>query len=612
MKKIIYCLAAVSAVATTGCENFLERHDPGAIDATTYWKNQDALEQYTNGFLNSWTPDEGDIAYSYDSYSDIIESRNPAEFLRNTVWTSSQQGSWAKSNWKFIYEVEYFLDHFRDTPNLSEAVYNHYEGVARFWRAWHYFTKIQTFGAVPYYDYVIEPDDMTMYKTQDSREYVCERILEDLNFAAENVSDSSEYLQVSKINKYVALFLKAKFCLWEGTFRKYHSTDPSTGLPWSSEYTSSEEFLRLACDACEELIENSPFSLVTGVSTADKKSAYRSLFINETVNHQEVLWAREYSDGLNIWHTVTWYFCSGSMGQGWSLDSDFVAMYLKTDGSRVTDNADWKNMSFADVFADRDLRLAQTIISPEYQKIDKSGVMGKAAPNMQVSNTGYQIIKWNIDNEAYEASKICNNSLPIMRYAEVLLNYAEAKAELGEMTDDVWNKTIRLLRERAGVNGNRPTTVDEYLNDYYAQEDGSKINDADILEVRRERAIELVSEGDEHTGRWFDLLRWHMGHKAVKQWYGVYVPALNTPIDLNGDGINDLCVVENDKGVGSESGVSYINLGEGTFALENGTSGRLMYLRDRYWEEAKYLRPVPYTVLQLSPELKQNVLWEGR
>lgn len=611
MKKILYSLVAISVVATTGCENWLERHDPAAVDATTYWKDQEALEQYTNGFLNSWTPGEDTITYSYDSYSDIIQARNQNDFLQ-TAWNSSQQGSWARSNWAFIYEIEYFLDHFRMVPGLSEATYNHYEGVARFWRAWHYFTKVQTFGAVPYYDYVLEPEDPTLYNPRDSREYVCDRILEDLNFAVENISDASEYVGVSKINKYVALFLKAKFCLWEGTFRKYHSVDPSTGLAWSTEYTSSEEFLRQACDACEELMENSPYSLVMGNSAADRKTVYRSLFINESINHQEVLWAREYNDGLNVWHNVTWYFCSGSMGQGWSLDSDFVAMYLKTDGSRVTDNTNWKNMSFADVFADRDLRLAQTVISPEYRKYDKAGNLISAAPNMTVSGTGYQIIKWNIDNEAYEASKISNNSLPIMRYAEVLLNYAEAKAELNEMSDDVWNKTIRQLRERAGVNGDRPTTVDQYLNEYYAQEDGTKIDDADILEVRRERSIELISEGDTHTGRWFDLLRWHVGHKAVKQWYGVYVPALNTPIDLNGDGVNDLCVVSNKSEIGSEQGVTYINLGEGQFRLENNDSGRLMYLKDRYWEEAKYLRPVPYTAIQINPNLTQNKLWEGR
>ncbi len=604
-------MAAAIAVAASGCEKWMERHDPASVDATTYWKNRDALEQYTNGFLESYTPGEGTIAYSYDSYSDIIQARNQNDFLQ-TAWTSSQQGSWGKDDWNFIYNIEYFLDNFRNVPGLSEEVYDHYEGVARFWRAWHYFTKVQLFGAVPYYDYVIEPDDEGLYKARDSREYVCEKILEDLDFAAEHVSTDSQYLKVSKINRYVALFVKAKFCLWEGTFRKYHSVDPATGRAWSSEYTTSEEFLRAACDACEELMEKSPFSLATGISAADRKSVYRSLFINEAINHQEVLWAREYNDGLNVWHNVTWYFCSGSMGQGWSLDSDFVAMYLKTDGSRVTDDADWKSMQYAEVFADRDYRLAQTVISPEYRKYNKAGLLVPTAPNFAVTGTGYQIIKWNIDNEAYEASKISNNSLPIMRYAEVLLNYAEAKAELGEMTDDVWDRTIRLLRERSGVNGDRPATADNYLADYYAQLDGSKISDKDILEVRRERSIELISEGDTHTNRWFDLLRWHLGHKAVKQWYGIYVPALKTPIDLNGDGINDVCVVAEKKDIGSETGVTYINLGEGQFRLEEGDHGRLMYIKERYWEEAKYLRPIPYTTLQINTNLTQNVLWEGR
>lgn len=217
-------MAAAIAVAASGCEKWMERHDPASVDATTYWKNRDALEQYTNGFLESYTPGEGTIAYSYDSYSDIIQARNQNDFLQ-TAWTSSQQGSWGKDDWNFIYNIEYFLDNFRNVPGLSEEVYDHYEGVARFWRAWHYFTKVQLFGAVPYYDYVIEPDDEGLYKARDSREYVCEKILEDLDFAAEHVSTDSQYLKVSKINRYVALFVKAKFCLWEGTFRKYHSVD---------------------------------------------------------------------------------------------------------------------------------------------------------------------------------------------------------------------------------------------------------------------------------------------------------------------------------------------------------------------------------------------------
>lgn len=598
-------MAAAIAVAATGCEKWMERHDPASVDATTYWKNRDALEQYTNGFLESYTPGEGTIAYSYDSYSDIIQARNQNDFLQ-TAWTSSQQGSWGKDDWNFIYNIEYFLDNFRNVPGLSEEVYDHYEGVARFWRAWHYFTKVQLFGAVPYYDYVIEPDDEGLYKARDSREYVCEKILEDLDFAAEHVSTDSQYLKVSKINRYVALFVKAKFCLWEGTFRKYHSVDPSTGLAWSSEYTSSEEFLRAACDACEELMEKSPFSLATGISAADRKSVYRSLFINEAINHQEVLWAREYNDGLNVWHNVTWYFCSGSMGQGWSLDSDFVAMYLKTDGSRVTDDADWKSMQYAEVFADRDYRLAQTVISPEYRKYNKAGLLVPTAPNFAVTGTGYQIIKWNIDNEAYEASKISNNSLPIMRYAEVLLNYAEAKAELGEFTEDDWIRTVAVLRSRAGIEDvSYPSSADPYLVSYF----DDSVTDPVLLEIRRERGCEMFMENT----RYEDLMRWHLGHLIEREWQGIYAP-LGVPQQLR-EGVY-VCVVQ--KKAGTERGTTYLVLKDNPTLMIN-KQDMLVYnpygaadgsTTGRVWSDRMYLHPIPYDAIQVNRALRQNPGWE--
>ena len=598
-------MAAAIAVAATGCEKWMERHDPASVDATTYWKNRDALEQYTNGFLESYTPGEGTIAYSYDSYSDIIQARNQNDFLQ-TAWTSSQQGSWGKDDWNFIYNIEYFLDNFRNVPGLSEEVYDHYEGVARFWRAWHYFTKVQLFGAVPYYDYVIEPDDEGLYKARDSREYVCEKILEDLDFAAEHVSTDSQYLKVSKINRYVALFVKAKFCLWEGTFRKYHSVDPSTGLAWSSEYTTSEEFLRAACDACEELMEKSPFSLATGISAADRKSVYRSLFINEAINHQEVLWAREYNDGLNVWHNVTWYFCSGSMGQGWSLDSDFVAMYLKTDGSRVTDDADWKSMQYAEVFADRDYRLAQTVISPEYRKYNKAGLLVPTAPNFAVTGTGYQIIKWNIDNEAYEASKISNNSLPIMRYAEVLLNYAEAKAELGEFTEDDWIRTVAVLRSRAGIEDvSYPSSADPYLVSYF----DDSVTDPVLLEIRRERGCEMFMENT----RYEDLMRWHLGHLIEREWQGIYAP-LGVPQQLR-EGVY-VCVVQ--KKAGTERGTTYLVLKDNPTLMIN-KQDMLVYnpygaadgsTTGRVWSDRMYLHPIPYDAIQVNRALRQNPGWE--
>ena len=477
----------------------------------------------------------------------------------------------------------------REAKGLSEATYNHYEGTGRFWRAWQYFEKVKTFGAVPWYDEPIDPEDMAaLYKPRDSREYVMERVLEDLDFACEHCYTSSDWINCARINRYIALAYKARVCLFEGTYRKYHQVDPSTGEAWVDKL-ASERFLRECVKACEELMTAGIYTLVN--NPAQVKTQYRELFTQEAVNTAEVIWARQMSVGMTTFHDLTWRYTSGSYGQRWSLDQDFVKTYLNLDGSRHTATGE----EFTTEIENRDYRLSQSIITPGYTKLI-GGVSTPTAPDFTVTLTGYQIIKFNIDDKAYESAKVSYNSLPIMRYAEVLLNYAEAKAELGEFSDDIWNKTIKPLRERAGVDGKRPTSADAYLQEYYG------LSDCDLLEIRRERAIELLLEGF----RYDDLMRWHAGELLNKQWYGIYIPAMDTSYDLNGDGINDVCVVS-DK-AGNEQGVTYIIL-DNKYSLENGTTGRLLYTVGRNFEEKRYLRPIPKTALNINPDLGQNYYW---
>src|SRR5690606_22693855 len=154
--------------------------------------------------------------------------------------------------------------------------------------------------------------------------------------------------------------------------------------------------------------------------------------------------------------------------------------YLMLDGSRYTDQPGYEENTYGEVFENRDHRLEQTVISPAYTR-RMSGTIRKDAPNFALTSTGYQPIKWAIDDDVHVGLATSNNSVPMFRFAEVLLNYAEAKAELGEMTDAEWNRSIRLLRERAGVDGAAPTSYDPYLAAYFM----NQTTDRWILEVRR-------------------------------------------------------------------------------------------------------------------------------
>lgn len=595
MKKSLSILSILTFIAiNVSCEKFLTKEPIADLGAETYFTDEKSLELYANGFIERMLPDASDIIFGNDSYTDLIATRNSTGYF-TTTWTSSSQTGWSYSNWYDLFNINYFLVHINDVQDITDEVRNNYIGIARFWRALFYYEKVKTFGDVPWYDEPIDAnDDENLYKARDDREYVMQKVLEDLNFASENCSANAEYTQSAQADKWTALALKSRICLFEGTYRKYHSVNPSTGQPWKND--ESEMYLKECVNACEEIMQNGPYSLVN--STSGVKTQYRSLFINEALNRQEVIWGREYSEALGKYHTGTWDLTSPTKSR-WSMTRAMANMYLMLDGSRFTDKEGWEKMTFAQETADRDYRMMQTIITPGYQK-EVAGTMTSTAPDMSVSLTGYYLIKWCFDDDRHTGTN-SNNSVPIIRYAEVLLNYAEAKAELngGILEAADWDKTIKLLRERAGVVGTQPILVDSYLADYYG------ITSKDLLEIRRERAVELFQE----DLRYDDLMRWHKGELVASEWQGIYIPEKEVSLDLNEDGKNDLCITDGQ--AGNESGVYYISLSDGSYTLTGTDEGILEYHCERKWEDKMYLRPIPRTANGVNPALGQNYGWEN-
>lgn len=599
MKKRLYIYGALAVLlSTTSCEKFLTREPENEIGSINFLTKESDLALYANGFIQRHMPDEETLAWG-DQYSDITATRASTAFLIGDTWNADQQGGWSggsSGTWSKLRNVNYFLQNLpKAKGNVSDEVYRHYEGVGRFWRAYFYFDMVKTFGDVPWYDQALEVDDYTqLYKGRDSREFVMEKVLEDLNYAAENCSADAKYVKTSTmIHKWVALAFKARVCLFEGTYRKYHT---ELGLQ-----TSAATFLREAVKAAEELMTSGPYSLVNNASNV--ATQYRSLFNSENLNEQEVILGVRFMKDVRM-HSITWKLFSASYGNNWSLSQDFVNHYLKLDGSRFTDDPNYATKTYQDNFVNRDYRLKQTVVAPDYER-KISGNLKKDAPNFALTSTGYQLIKWAIDDDIHVGIANSYNSVPMFRYAEVLLNYAEAKAELGEMGVTEWNRSIRLLRERAGVNGAAPSTYDPYLASYYM----NQTTDMWILEVRRERTVELVHE----NLRYDDLMRWKLGPLLAKPWKGIYFEQKNTPYDLNGDGVMDVAVVDVEPPASSKvPGVVYVVLGTG-FRLTDGNSGNLEFgmHQNRYWHDKKYLRPVPSTAIQVNPNLlPQNQGWD--
>ncbi|MDD5862961.1 MAG: RagB/SusD family nutrient uptake outer membrane protein [Prevotella sp.] len=593
MKKIIFGLA-VAALALSSCSDLLDKEPVNKIGSREFFANADELELYANGLYVDMVPSAEDLTNDGSGTCDYLATSTTSSLLLKDFNVDKMSG-WTYSAWKNLFRCNYFLENIPKAASTTDAAtLNHYRGIARFWRAWFYYDKVKTYGNVPWYSHTIDAgDSLQLYKGRDDREVVMDSVLADLDFAAAHIKSDKSAL----VSSYDALALKSRVCLFEGTYRKYHAVNPSTNEPWK-ERNGSERWLRECVKASEALMNAGVYSLV---NTGHPETDYRSLFQSETPNAQEVIMAREYSSSLNSTHNVTQKFNSaGNDTRRWSPTQAFVNTYLNRDGSRFTDAKDYDQKTFAENCTNRDCRLQQSVITPVYQK-NINGKVQRYNANWAVTMTGYQVIKFNLDDTYYEQTSRCANAIPIFRYAEILLNEAEAKAELGEMDTKIWDKTIRPLRERAGVKGDAPATADPYLISYYR----NKCTDKWLLEIRRERAIELFFEGD--GLRYDDLMRWGEGEMLTDPWNSIYIGEKNVAYDTNGDGVKDLEVCDK-KPSETESGVYYIVLSKAPYYTFR--DGRLYIKNENDWSDKKYLHPIPRAALVKNPNLKQNYGWE--
>lgn len=384
MKKSIYLIPALATMLFCSCEDFLDRDMINKVDAGKYFVDEKSLLNYANGFLVKYTSAATTLTYG-DQNAEYVARTNLSSYYLDSYNATNQTG-WGISDWNMLYNINYFLSHMREVSGVSEATLDHYEGVGRFWRAWFYWAKVKTFGGVPWYGEPIDAEDMVaLYRARDERELVMSKILEDLDYACEHCFDTDAYVNAGVINRYIALAFKARVCLWEGTYRKYHDVNPETLAAWNDQWGTGEDYLRAAVDAASRIMESGRYQIVD--ATANRSTQYRALFNSETVDYREILWAREYSSEKSILNDITWKFSSSTYGNCWSMTKQFLNTYLKLDGSRYTDAAGYARNSFVDELADRDLRLQQTIVTPSYRKT-QNNVLDYYSPNFAITRTG--------------------------------------------------------------------------------------------------------------------------------------------------------------------------------------------------------------------------------
>lgn len=575
MEKISFVLFFLSVVSCGG----LDKYPSDKINPDSYFKTAAGLKLYTNSFYD-YLPDGADIYKTDGELSDYFATAShPPDFLSGTYSAEDSDG-W---DWDELRNINYFLEHFNnDAIPLSDR--NHYEGMARLFRALFYYKMVKKFGDVPWYEGTLSSSDPNLYKKQDPRDTVMKHVLEDLDFACSNMRETKDGT-ASTVNKWVALAYKARICLFEGTFRKYNTQFGLGG--------SADGWLEEAASAAKELMDKGGYSLNTSGETP-----YRDLFIKEAVNTDEVILADNYSSSKARYNDANWVWTSSTAWVCPSLTKRFINTFLNIDGSRFTDSPGYDSSVFADETSGRDARLAQMIRTPGYELLGK-----EVPPDPGAARTCYQFIKYVQDDNPQFAAARNTNSIPIIRYAEVLLDYAESMAELGKFSEDIWDVTIRPLRERAGItDASMPPTIDKYLQSRFFPD----ISDVAILEIRRERGIELAGEGR----RFDDLRRWKEGWLLTRTWDGMYVDSLGKEYDLNGDGSPDVCFVTKMPDHPAE-GVYYYVLSD-SFALSHGTYGNIEIYPNvtKVFDERQYLYPVPASAILLNKNLVQNEGWK--
>jgi len=592
MKKLIIGLLLAS-VGFSACEK-LEQVPQSTASQAAVFGNENGLKLYTNSFYGMGFLPGNSI--SLDAMSDYLAVRAVPDFIREGGFAANNSSGWS---WTDLRNINYFIQNCNN-PAVPVSVRNNYLGLARYFRAYFYMDKVRRFGDVPWIGKPLDINDTTALNAgRDKRELVMDSVLADLDFACANISTANDPSRTT-VTKWVAFAFKSRVCLFEGTFRKYH-----TSLNLTS---TANKWLQEAASAADQIIKNGGFSINTaggpGVS-------YRNVFTSNTPLANEVLQAAVADQALAVLSDANWWWTSGTYGSKASFTRDFINTFLNIDGTPYTNNPAYTTMLFKDEVKNRDLRLKQSIRCLDYKRTT-NGLPVPAPPVFSYTFTGYQPIKLTLDNTALDAGRLNTNIVSLFRYAEVLLNFAEAKAELGTLTNQEWALTIGALRARAGITGGlsiKPIVADPYLVKNYFP----NISDPTILEIRRERGIELSLEGF----RFSDILRWKRGELMERPWNGFHVAALNVPMDLNEDGILDVAFYQGTRPTPAVSGVTYVDVSAriGTAVnsqlLKNGTSGELNWMNEipRKWNDRNYLYPIPLNDLQRNPKLIQNPGW---
>ena len=577
-------LALAGLLGFTACDDVIDLKPLDSFTDESYWTSVDDLRGYANRFYTNLTGPSS----SGDQQSDNRVASSYDAWLYNE-YVVEQAGDWS---WTNIRNLNFFMNRYQRVEG-TDADINAQVAVIRFFRALDYFGKIKSYGDVPWYEKdLTDGDTEELFKARDTRDFVLGKVIEDLEFAIQWLPEKNAAVECA-LHKDAARTQLSRVCLYYGTFKKYHNVG---GTP------SSQELLQKAASNALAVMNTGRYEIVQGDDKGCGQQAfegyplyYQNQFVQEDLSsNKEAIMYRKYVDGTLMHGT--------GRNQGVGYSKDFAESFLCKDGKPIGVSELYQgDETIDDEMINRDPRMYNIIdnvhrpytvqadgtIETTFSKFDKN----YSAPNVSASGsvTGYANVKYSSADPTQWVANATTYDWFIYRYAEVLLNYAEAKYELGEMTQDVLDATINKLRDRVEMPHLKMEVgfTDPNWPDY-----GYEV--APLLqEIRRERRIELVAEGF----RYDDLIRW----KGVKLY--------ENPKTVLGMRVTDKVKSLYDEGTfGGETGRALVEYQGKTYirpyTKELNDAGRKWASDDK-----RFLNPISKNVILINPNITQNPGW---
>lgn len=522
MKKIylMSALAVVAAASLSSCDDFLEDNrypETSIVNNQTYWNNATNCQYQVDRFIDEIDPGYGSGSgqgwFFFKTLTDDQVGSNFTNWDHLAVPTSNSSYSYTQ-----VRGANIIIDGVNAATQLSSIEKRNYLGIARFIRAVAYYKLVRTFGDVVWVNTVFDINSEEMYAARTDRDVVMDSVFADLDFAIANITADNNKLSWSKdlVRAY-----KCEVALYEGTYCKYRTEAENYKGP---DMTRANKYLNESVEMAEALMNSGRYTF--GETIEDYHSLYNSVWgggestvvkgekISDFSSLGEIIFGRRY-DATNARHSTISYTASSTTTSGMSLDG-FLA-FLNIDGTPVPQasrediiaNTIGENVEFDGApaysiekqLAKRDLRLSVITDPYVYYKGMEWSRKGCAGMN---SSSGFGVAKY--DNVLLPVNARTNSaqnytSCPIYWLSYIYCNFAEAKAELGTLTDADLDASINKLYKRAGLPAQTVGGLSA-MND-----PANNMNVSSLLwEVRRCRRCELMFD---NWIRYWDLNRWH-------------------------------------------------------------------------------------------------------